>query len=142
MFVFFLNFFLIQKCKYFFWELQIITSSMINTVKKININHCIMSNKIKNMFFCFSHLGSNHTVRLRLGPPIHFIHMSGPLHTYKSCLTYFTCRIWSYICHTTLYGHPPDWAVCHIQKLTITTLRGCDWYLLPTSYNWQVHFSR
>ena len=34
-----------------------------------------------------SHLGTNHSVRLWLGPPIHFINMSGPLHTYKRTWT-------------------------------------------------------
>ena len=87
-----------------------------------------------------SHLGTNHSVRLWLGPPIHFIHMSGPLHTYKRCLAYFICCGWSYGCHSTLYGHCQDWAVCHIWELT--TQLGCDWYLISTSYIYQVHFTR
>ncbi len=54
------------------------------------------------------------------------------------CLAYFICCGWSYGCHSILYGHCQDWAVCHIWELT--TLLGCDWYLLSTSYTCQVHF--
>ena len=85
-----------------------------------------------------SHLGTNHTVRLWLRPPIRFIHMSGPLHKYKKCLAYFICCGGSYGCHSNLYGHHQGWAVCHIWKLT--TLLGCNWNLLSTSYTCQVHF--
>ncbi len=53
---------------------------------------------------CMSHLGTNYTVRMWLGPPIHFIHMSGKHHTYKRCLKYFICCGWSYGCHPSLYG--------------------------------------
>jgi hypothetical protein len=66
--------------------------------------------------------------------------MSGPLHTYKRFLAYFICCGWTYGCHSTLYGHRQDWAVCRIWELT--TLLGCDWYLLSTSYTCQVHFIR
>ena len=85
-----------------------------------------------------SHLWTNHAVWLWLGPPIHFIHISGPLNTYKRCLVYLIRCGWSYGCHSILYGHCQDWAVCHIRELT--TLLGCDWYLLFTSYTCQVHF--
>ena len=44
---------------------------------------------------CVSHLRTNHTVRLWLGPPIHFIHIWGSLHTYKRCLVCFICSGWS-----------------------------------------------
>ena len=65
-------------------------------------------------------------------------HVSGPLHTYKLCFAYFICSGWSYGCHSILYGHYHNWAVCHIRELT--TLLGCDWYLISTSYTCQVHF--
>ena len=37
-----------------------------------------------------SHLGNNHTVKMRLGlgPPIHFIHMSGKHYIYIKCVWY------------------------------------------------------
>ena len=44
---------------------------------------------------CVSHLGTHHTIRLWLVPPIHFIHMSGPLLTCKWCFAYFICSGWS-----------------------------------------------
>ena len=70
---------------------------------------------------------------------MHFLHMSGPFHAYKWCLAYFICCGWSYGCHSILYGHCHNWAVCHILR-ELTTLLGCDWYLLSTSYTYQAHF--
>ena len=87
---------------------------------------------------CMSHLGTNYTVRMWLGPPIHFIHMYGKHHTYKRCLAYFIWCGWSLGCHPGLYGHGQGLALCHIWELT--TVLGCDWDLLSTSYTCQVHF--
>ena len=84
-----------------------------------------------------SHLCTNHTVRLWLGPLICFIHISGPLHK-KRYLAYFIWCGWSLECPPTLYGHGQGSAMCHICVLT--TLLGCDWNLLSTSYTCLVNF--
>ena len=85
---------------------------------------------------CVLHLGTNHTIRLWLGDPFHFIHISGQLHTYKKCLAYF--MPWMVISMPpTQYEKGQGSAVCHIWVLTTwycwlwprTTL---EWLRLPS----------